>query len=73
ANGRPFETLLTKISRRADLVFLGMASPDRFESDRAFREYYDSLHAKTEGLPATAFVLAAPDFAFAEVLKERAV
>lgn len=71
ANDRPFATILQKISRRADLVFLGMANPTQFESAADFRTYFDGLHAKSEGLPATIFVLAAPEFAFDEVLKER--
>ena len=43
-----------------------MATP---EDD--FTDYYESLQTRTAGLPTTVFVLAAPDFAFAQVLTDR--
>jgi len=63
--GRPFDKILRQSSRSADLIFLGMASP----RDN-FTEYYEKLQARTAGLPTTVIVLAAPDFAFSEVLNE---
>lgn len=65
ADGRSFEQILHESSARADMVFLGMAAPN----DR-FRDYYETLQARTANLPSTIFVLAAPNFAFANVLME---
>jgi solute carrier family 12 sodium/potassium/chloride transporter 2 len=65
ANERSFDEILHESSAKADLVFLGMASPHENYTD-----YYASLQARTRGLPTIIFVLAAPDFAFSEVLTE---
>jgi len=67
SEGQPFPEILRQSSRGADLVFLGMAPP---RPDIHYSEYYDGLQAMAEGLPATIFVLAAPDFAFSEVLQK---
>lgn len=66
ADGRPFNEILHESSEKADLVFLGIATPRE-----NFTQYYESLQARAVDLPTTAFVLAAPDFAFAKVLTER--
>ncbi len=66
ADGRPFDEILHATSADADLIFLGMAKP-RPDYDR----YYESLQQRAVGLPTTLFVLAAPDFAFEEVLVEK--
>jgi hypothetical protein len=65
ANGRSFDEILHDSSAKADLIFLGMATPNDNYTD-----YYASIQARTAGLPTTIFVLAAPDFAFSEVLTE---
>ena len=65
SQGRPFADLLRQFSKNADLVFLGMATPSE-----NYTEYYENLQAKVVGLPSTVFVLAAPEFAFGEVLTE---
>ncbi len=65
AQGRPFAEILRQCSNNADLVFLGMATPQE-----NYMEYYENLQAKVVGLPSTVFVLAAPEFAFGEVLTE---
>lgn len=65
AHGRPFEAILQQSSRQADMVFLGMAVPQE-----NFSEYYQNLQRRVAPLPATVFVLAAPDFAFTNVLTE---
>lgn len=65
ADERPFEQILRQSSRKADLIFLGMATPNE-----NYTEYYEKLQALTTGLPTTIFVLAAPDFAFSDVLSE---
>ncbi|GAB4376550.1 MAG: Na-K-Cl cotransporter [Elainellaceae cyanobacterium] len=66
ADGRSFEEILHESSQKADLIFLGMATPDKKDYSR----YYESLQAKTNNLPTSVFVLSAPDFAFSEVLAE---
>lgn len=65
ADGRPFDEILQQSSGSSDLVFLGMASP---AAD--FTEYYEKLQLRVAKLPSTVFVLAAPDFAFGQVLTE---
>ena len=61
ASDRPFKEILHSSSKKADLVFLGMAKPG---NEGNFREYYESLQELANGLPTTVFVLAVPDFAF---------
>lgn len=63
ADGRPFDSILRKSSATADLILMGLATPDE-----NFTEYYTSLQRKTLGLPPTIFVLAAEDLAFSELL-----
>ena len=65
ANGQPFDEILKQNSRNSDLVFLGMAAPKE-----NYVQYYESLRDKVADLPSTIFVLAAPDFAFGEVLAD---
>lgn len=65
AEGRPFTDILRQSSQNADLIFLGMATPGE-----NYIEYYERLQAFVTDLPSTIFVLAAPDFAFGEVLSE---
>ncbi|MEL6494008.1 MAG: amino acid permease [Cyanobacteria bacterium J06623_7] len=65
ADGRSFDEILQQSSGNSDLVFLGMAEP----SD-GFVDYYEKLQHKVANLPSTIFVLAAPDFAFGELLAE---
>ena len=63
ANGRPFPLILRETSAEADLILLGMAEPDD-----DFVAYYQRMHAMVLGLPTTAFVLAAQELDFSEVL-----
>jgi len=65
ADGRPFDEILQQSSGNSDLVFLGMAAPSE-----GFTEYYEKLQEKVVDMPSTVFVLAAPDFAFGELLTE---
>lgn len=67
SQGQPFPEILRSSSQDADLVFLGMATP---KEDLHYSEYYEGLQKMATGLPATIFVLAAPDFAFSEVLQK---
>lgn len=68
ANGKSFDTILHESSPTADLIFLGLARPKENITD--YTTYYEKLHERTAGLPTTAFVLAAPEFAFTEILTE---
>jgi solute carrier family 12 sodium/potassium/chloride transporter 2 len=65
ADGRSFDTILHESSEKADLIFLGIATP----KDN-FSDYYENLQARAANLPTTLLVLAAPDFAFGEVLTD---
>ena len=65
AEGRSFDEILYSSSRNSDLIFLGMARPSE-----NFDRYYEKLQDRVSDLPSTIFVLAAPDFAFGEVLTE---
>lgn len=68
ANGQTFDTILHESSPTADLIFLGLARPR--EDFTAYTAYYEKLHQRTAGLATTVFVLAAPEFAFTEILME---
>ncbi|MGB2926540.1 MAG: Na-K-Cl cotransporter [Limnothrix sp.] len=65
AGDRPFDQILHESSVNADLVFLGMARPTEHPD---FQQYYTTLQNRVKNLPSVIFVLAAPDFAFAEVV-----
>lgn len=65
AEDRPFDAILRKSSATADLILMGLATPDK-----GFTEYYTSLQQKTVGMPPTIFVLAAEDLAFSELLQK---
>ncbi|NEQ51897.1 MAG: amino acid permease [Leptolyngbya sp. SIO3F4] len=65
AEDRTFDDILRKSSATADLILMGLATPDE-----GFTEYYTSLQKKTAGLPPTIFVLAAEDLAFSELLQK---
>lgn len=65
AEDRPFDAILRKSSATADLILMGLATPDE-----SFAEYYRSLQQKTLGMPPTIFVLAAEDLAFSELLQK---
>ncbi len=67
AQGRQFPQILHETSKNADIIFLGMRKP---EDGDDFTEYYKNLQTLAAGLPTTIFVLAAPEFAFEEVLTE---
>lgn len=63
ANGRSFDEILRESSQDADLVFLGMATPGD-----GFTQYYERLQRRTSNFATTILVLAAPGFAFEEIL-----
>ncbi len=63
ANGRSFDEILNASSSNADLVFLGMATPDE-----NFSSYYRKMQTRIKDLPTTVLALAAQDVSFGEVL-----
>jgi amino acid transporter len=63
ANGKSFDSILLERSKGADLVFMGMATPDE-----NFIEYYETAQRRIAGLPTTILALAAQDVSFGEVL-----
>ncbi len=65
SDGRTFDDILHDTSAGADIVFLGMASPDETDD---FVAYYNDLQERTRGLPHTVFVLAAEEISFRDVL-----
>lgn len=68
-DGVVFDTIRTH-SQGADLVLLGMRPPAENETADAYREYYRGLLAQTEGLPPTAFILAAESIDFLGIFKQ---
>lgn len=58
---------ITEESKNADLVFLGLKSPDPEETPEQYAHYYSGLLAKTSGLPTTLIVLAAEEVKFGEI------
>ncbi|TFG65015.1 MAG: amino acid permease [Gemmatimonadales bacterium] len=61
--GRQFLDIFRESSARADIVFIGMRDPDD-----EWEAYYKKVQAGVKGMPTTAFVLAAEDLAFGEIL-----
>ncbi|MBE9031004.1 amino acid permease [filamentous cyanobacterium LEGE 11480] len=66
ADGRSFDEILHDSSRDADVVFLGMATPEQVD----FAQYYPDFYQRTSGLPSVVYVMAAPGFAYGQVLGE---
>ncbi len=60
---RPFLDIFRESSAGADFVFIGMRDPDD-----EWESYYKRIQAGVKGMPSTAFVLAAEDLAFGEIL-----
>jgi solute carrier family 12 sodium/potassium/chloride transporter 2 len=60
---RAFWDILREESREADLLMMGLAEPGE-----NFLNYYENLNARTSGLPATVYVLAAQEIDFKDVL-----
>lgn len=67
ANKRSFDEILATTSSTADLVFLGLPTP---EDSFSFSQYYRDLQIRTASLPAVILVLASEDLEFAEVLQK---
>lgn len=66
SKGRTFDEVLHQSSANADLIFMGMATPDD-----NFKEYYKNLQARIKALPTTILVLAAEEISFGEVLMQQ--
>ncbi len=66
ANGRSFHEVLKESSTGADLIFMGMAKPDK-----NFEQYYSHLQKQLQDLPTTILVLAAEEISFGEVLMQQ--
>ena len=67
AEGRSFDEILLISSQTADLVVMGLATPDSVDS---FTDYYAKLQHRTTHLPNTLLVMASQDLAFSEVLQK---
>lgn len=66
SNGRSFNDVLHESSIDADLIFMGMATPDK-----NFARYYQTIQERLEGLPTTVMVLAGEDISYGEVLMQQ--
>ena len=62
--------VIRNASRDAELVFLGMRSPEPGETAEAYSRYYEALLEATEGLPATALVMAGEKVDFTRIFRE---
>ena len=63
SDGRPFVDIMRDSSRGADFILMGMREPDE-----QFKMYYERMRDMVEGMPTAAFVLAAEDMPFGEIL-----
>ena len=63
ANGRSFDEILQESSKHADLIFMGMATPNE-----NFEEYYATVQNRIKDLPTTVLALAAQEVSFGKVL-----
>ena len=63
---KSFDANLRQYSQHADLIFLGLAEPQD-----NFANYYYNWQKRTEDLPSIAFMMAANDFPFEEVLQKK--
>jgi amino acid transporter len=61
--GRSFPAILKDSSKGADLIVLGMATPND-----QFKSHYENMQNFTKGLPSVAFVLAGQEISFGDVL-----
>lgn len=68
AGDRPFVEILRHGSHDADMVFLGMRRPRENENPSDYAQYYEKLQSYAVGMPTVAFILAAQDIVFADIL-----
>jgi hypothetical protein len=67
AEGRTFDEILLISSQTADLVLMGLATPDTVDD---FTEYYVKLQHRITHLPNTLLVMASEELAFSDVLQK---
>lgn len=70
SEGRSFEEVLKASSQDADIVFLGLATPDQTDD---FTTYYQNIQSRLKGLPSTVMVMAAEEISFGKVLLQQEV
>lgn len=63
SRGKEFAEIFKEYSSEADLILLGMATPDE-----NFTTYYEKMLLLTQDMPSTVFVLAGQEISFGEVL-----
>ncbi len=63
SDGRPFVDIMRDSSRGADFILMGMREPDE-----QFQMHYERMRDTVEGMPTAAFVLAAEDMPFGEIV-----
>jgi len=63
-----FYDIIRKSSADAGLVFMGMRPPGEEESVEEYSRYYGNLMDTTQGMPPLAFVLAAEEIEFRQVI-----
>jgi amino acid transporter len=63
SDGRPFVDIMRDSSRGADFILMGMREPDD-----GFQAAYERMRDAVEGMPTAAFVLAAEDMPFGEIV-----
>jgi len=63
SEGRSFDSILQSSSQAADLVFMGMATPDE-----NFISYFEKAQSRIDKIPTTILALAAQEVSFGEVL-----
>jgi len=63
SDGRPFVEIMKDSSRGADFIMMGMREPDE-----GFQAAYERMRDAVEGMPTAAFVLAAEDMPFGEIV-----
>ena len=63
SDGRPFVEIMRDSSRGADFILMGMREPDE-----QFKMHYERMRDMVEGMPTAAFVLAAEDMPFGEIV-----
>ena len=63
SDGRSFVDIMKDSSRGADFILMGMREPDE-----GFQAAYERMRDAVEGMPTAAFVLAAEDMPFGEIV-----
>jgi len=66
SEGRSFTEVFQESSSDADLIFMGMATPDE-----NFVDYYTTMQERLKNMPTTMLVLAAEKISFGEVLMQQ--